>query len=147
VPVVTDDPLARLRSAALQGLAPLGPVAFARRVRARRGVTHPEIPVGVVAPAGEPMPAVLVHEAAAWWRRCAPGWAPPLEALIERGVVAVRREGAALVVESRNASYRVRGLPEAWMVVTVAALTGREIVPTRKAFRSGVVAFAGRVAA
>ncbi len=141
---VTHDPLARLRSAALQGLAPLGPVAFARRVRARRGVTHPEIPAGVVAPAGEPMPVVLVHEAAAWWRRCAPGWAPPLEALIDRGVVAVRREGAALVVESRNASYRVRGLPEAWMVVTVAALTGREIVPTRAAMRSGVVEFEGR---
>lgn len=147
VGTVTDDPLARLRAAALHGLAPPAPVAFALRPRARRGVTHPEIPAGESAPAREPMPAVLVHEAAAWWRRCAPGWAPPLETMIERGVVAVRREGAVLVVESRNARYRVRGLPEAWMAVTVAALTGRELVPTRAAMRAGAVAFGGRAPA
>ena len=144
---MTDDPLARLRSAALHGLAPLGPVSFARKVRPRAGVTHPEIPRGEVAPAREPMPAVLVHEAAAWWRRCAPGWAPPLEAMIERGAVAVRREGTVLRVDSRNASYRVRGLPEAWMVVMVAALTGAELVPTRAALRAGVAEFPGRVGA
>lgn len=144
---MTDDPLARLRSAALHGLAPLSPVAFARRARPRRGVTHPEIPVGAAIPAHEPMPVVLVLEAAAWWRRCAPSWAPPLETLIERGVAAVRREGDALRVDSGNASYRVRGLPGAWMAVTVAALTGRELVPTRAALRAGVVAFPGAGAA
>ena len=144
---MTDDPLARLRAAALHGLTPLAPVAFHRRPRARRGVTHPEIPVGAATPAREPMPAVLLHDAAAWWRRCAPGWAPALEALIERGVVAVHREDATLRVDARNASYRVRGLPEAWMVVMVAALTGREMVPTRAALRSGVVTFRSGVAA
>ncbi|MDO9021883.1 MAG: hypothetical protein Q8S73_38395 [Deltaproteobacteria bacterium] len=144
---MTDDPLARLRAAALHGLTPLAPVAFSRRPKARRGVTHPEIPVGAAAPAREPMPAVLLHEAAAWWRRCAPGWAPPLEALVERGVVAVHREGATLRVDARNAGYRVRGLPEAWMAVVVAALTGREMVPTRAALRSGVVTFRPGVSA
>ena len=144
---MTLDPLARLRSAALHGLAPLGPVSFARKVRPRRGVTHPEIPVGAVSPAREPMPAVLVHEAAAWWRRCAPSWAPPLEVMIDRGVVAVRRRGDELRVESRNAAYRVRGAPEAWMAVMVAALTGAELVPTRAALRSGAVTFAGRAPA
>lgn len=144
---MTDDPLARLRADALRGLTPLAPAAFPRRPRARRGVTHPEIPVGAATPAREPMPAVLLHDAAAWWRRCAPGWAPPLEALIERGVLAVHREGATLRVDVRNASYRVRGLPEAWMAVTVAALTGREMVPTRAALRAGVVTFRAGVAA
>ena len=144
---MTHDPLARLRFAALDGLAPLAPVAFAGRARPRRGVTHPEIPVGVVAPAHEPMPAVLVHEAAAWWRRCAPSWAPPLEVMIERGAAVVHREGSTLRVDARNASYRVRALPEAWMVVVIAALTGRELVPTRAALRAGVATFRAGVAA
>jgi hypothetical protein len=138
---VTDDPIARLRAAALHGLAPLGPVTFARRARPRRGVTHPDIPADEVAPAREPMPAVLLREAAAWWRRCAPSWAPPLEALTARGVVGVRFEGASLRVDARNASYRVRGMPEPWAVVVVAALTGAELVPTRAARRAGVVVF------
>lgn len=135
------DPLARLRLAALDGLAPLAPVSFARKARSRRGVTHPDIPADVVAPALEPLPLVLVREAAAWWRRCAPSWAPPLEAMIGRGVMAVRRIGDELRVETRVARYRVRGAPEAWMAVMVAALTGRELVPTRRALRSGVATF------
>ena len=101
----------------------------------------------VATPARELVPAVMVHEAAAWWRRCAPGWAPPFEALMAQGVVAVRREPGGLVVESRNARYRVRGLPEAWVAVVVAALTEAEIVAVRAALRSGVAAFAGKVAA
>lgn len=144
---MTDDPLARLRSAALHGLAPHAPTPFARPPRRRRDATHPEIPAGVVAPATEAVPAVMVHEAAAWWRRCAPGWAPPFEAMMAQGVVAVRREPGALVVESRNARYRVRGLPEPWVAVVVAALTGAEIVAVRAALRGGVAAFAGSAAA
>lgn len=88
----------------------------------------------------EPMFVMLVHEAAAWWRRCAPGWAPPLEAMIERDAVAVRREGTVLRVDSRNATYRVQGLPEAWMVVAVAA-------QTRAAKQAGVASFPGWVGA
>lgn len=140
---VTDDPLARLRLAALDGLAPLTVVPFRGRPRARRGVTHPELPAGEVAPEREALPLVLLHEAARWWQRCAPNWAPPLEALVARGVTRVRRDGAALLVDAGAATYRVRGLHEPWVAVVVAALTGAELLPTRKALRAGVTAFAG----
>jgi hypothetical protein len=90
----------------------------------------------------ESMFVMLVHEAAAWWRRCAPGWAPPLEAMIERDAVAVRREGTVLRGDSRNATYRVLGLPEAWMVVAVAVAA-----QTRAAKQAGVASFPGRVGA
>jgi hypothetical protein len=144
---VTDDPLARLRAAALHGLAPHPSRPFVRRARPPRGVTHPEIPVDEAPPAREVLPAVMLHEAAAWWRRCAPSWAPPLEAMVERGAEAVHREGPSLRVEAGRATYRVRALPEAWMVVMVAALTGRELVPTRAALRAGAVEFRRGVAA
>lgn len=144
---MTDDPLARLRTAALHGLAPHPSRPFVRPARPPRGVTHPEIPAGEPPPPREVLPAVLLHEAAAWWRRCAPSWAPPLESLVDGAVAAVHREGASLRVEAGRASYRVRALPEAWMAVVVAALTGREMVPTRAALRAGVVEFRRGVAA
>ncbi len=141
---VTDDPLARLRFAALDGLAPLTVLPFTRRPRARRGVTHPEIPAGAVTPAREELPQVLLHEAARWWQRSAPNWAPPLEALMTRGVTGIRCDAASLLVDVGAATYRVRGLHEPWVAVIVAALTGAELLPTRGALRSGVTSFAGR---
>ncbi len=140
---MTDDPLARLRSAALDGLAPLTVLPFTGRPRARRGVTHPEIPVGEEAPVREELPLVLLHEAARWWQRCAPNWAPPLEALRVRGVTGIRCDANSLRVEVGAATYQVRGLHEPWVAVIVAALTGRELVPTRRALRAGVTSFAG----
>lgn len=138
-----DDPLARLRASALEGLTPPVAVPFTRRPRAPRGLTHPEIPADVPRPSHEAVPLALLHEAGRWWRRCAPNWAPSLEALVAQGVVGVRREGGALVVDAGAATYRARGMPAAWEAVVVAALTGRELVPTRRALRAGEVRFAG----
>lgn len=67
--------------------------------------------------------------------------------MIERVALAVGREGIALRVDSHNATYRVQGLPEAWMVVTVAALTGAKIEQTCAAKQAGVASFPGWVGA
>jgi hypothetical protein len=61
-----------------------------------------------------------------------------------REVLRVRVTGKVkdgVEVELRNGTYRARGMPASWVPVVVAMLTGRELVPVRRAIRTGVTEF------
>lgn len=136
---VTVDVFEKLRARAMAGLPAAPGVVSLKRPRAAGG--PPAIPAGLHRPDREELPFVLTYDAERWWHRATPAWAPSMAKLKEAGVVRVQvgRDGVTVVM--RNGTHRARGLPSPWVPVVVAALTGRELVPVRRALRRGTTEF------
>lgn len=138
---MSSDVLRRLRAVALAGLAEPTVAPSTRKLRRRAPAGAPPIAPDAPRFAVEPMVELLRDEAARWWRRCAPPWAPELAVIAARDDVEVAT--ARGVVEARvpHATWRAVRLPERWAPVVVAVLTGRELPAVRRAMRSGVTRF------
>lgn len=142
---MANDTIDRMRELALKDMAEASPtvVPFVKR-RAKSPSGAPAIPSGVVTVVREELPLVLREGAALEWRRATQAWSPPLDQVASREVLRVRVTGKGkdgVEVELRNGTYRARGMPSPWVPVVVAMLTGRELVPVRRAIRTGVTEF------
>ena len=134
---MASDTFDRLRVLALQGVA-LHPTALPPRRRPRASAGPPMPPPGEPPSAREHLPGILLDEAGRLWRRVVQPWTPTLASIPAQGVLRVTVvRGATVEVVMRNGTYRARELPGPWVPVVVAALTGRELVPVRRALREG----------
>lgn len=136
------DTIERMRALALDGIAhaPAAPVVPFRKRRRDDG-TAPPADARDPRPAREPMPHVLRAGAELEWKRAAHAWVPPLDRLAARGVVEAVVRGRDVAAVMPNGTQRAQGLPEAWVAVVVAILTGRELPAVRRALRAGARRF------
>ncbi|MBI5514346.1 MAG: hypothetical protein HY909_11295 [Deltaproteobacteria bacterium] len=128
-----------LRRLALEGLPRAPVVSVPRKVRPASG--PPVTPPHARSYPREPLPFLLEEQAERLWRQCAHPWSPTLSLLRAEGATA-RVQGSVLEVRGRTSSHRARGLPDAWLPVVLAALTGQELPAIRRALRAGEGAFA-----
>lgn len=124
----------RLRDSALSGLPVLNSAVVPKRKRSRPGA--PEISPTATVYATEPMVSLLHDEAALWWRRCSPSWAPSLYTLSKRSDLELLVTAHSVEVRAPHATWRAVSLPRPWVPVITAVLTHRELSPLRRALRA-----------